>query len=83
MYIKKTPVFALHRIKLVILVKELVKKRCFKKIFVERILEDHDTLVENMVMWTRDTKNRILYEEREEKNDLFRRPEVQHLGGPI
>lgn len=70
----------MHRIKLVIFVRELLK-RCFKKIFVERILEDHDTLVENMVMWTRDTKNRILYEEREEKNDLFRRPEVQHLGG--
>lgn len=76
MYIKKILVFVLYRIKLVILVKELVKKRCFKKIFVERILEDYDTLVENMVMWIRDIKNRILYEEREEKNDLFRRLEV-------
>nr|XP_022305026.1 ras-associated and pleckstrin homology domains-containing protein 1-like isoform X2 [Crassostrea virginica] len=45
------------------------------ELLMERILEDHDTLVENMVMWTRDTKNRILFEEREEKNDLFRRPE--------
>lgn len=45
-------------------------------VIAERILEDHDSLVENMVMWTRDTKNRILFEEREEKFDLFRRPEV-------
>ena len=52
---------------------------CFALCVVERILEDHDTLVENMVMWTRDTKNRILFEEREEKNDLFRRPEVTPL----
>lgn len=66
----------------VIMVREVIKWY-FKKLFTERILEDHDTLVENMVMWTRDTKNRILYEEREEKNDLFRRPEVPHFGGPI
>ena len=52
---------------------------CFALCVVERILEDHDTLVENMVMWTRDTKNRILFEERGEKNDLFRRPEVTPL----
>ncbi|XP_061186037.1 ras-associated and pleckstrin homology domains-containing protein 1-like isoform X2 [Saccostrea echinata] len=45
------------------------------ELLMERILEDHDTLVENMVMWTRDTNNRILFEEREEKNDLFRHPE--------
>ena len=47
--------------------------------FSERILEDHDCLVENMVMWTRDTKNKILFEERQEKYDLFRYPEVSHL----
>ncbi|XP_056007058.1 ras-associated and pleckstrin homology domains-containing protein 1-like isoform X4 [Ostrea edulis] len=45
------------------------------ELLMERILEDHDTLVENMVMWTRDTNNRVLFEEREEKNDLFRHPE--------
>jgi hypothetical protein len=27
-------------------------------------------------MWTRDTKNKILFEERQEKYDLFRHPEV-------
>ncbi|XP_033761330.1 ras-associated and pleckstrin homology domains-containing protein 1-like isoform X2 [Pecten maximus] len=44
-------------------------------LFMERILEDHDSLVENMVMWTRDSKNKIMFEERQEKYDLFRRPE--------
>ena len=46
-------------------------------IFSERILEDHDSLVENMVMWTRDTKNKILFESRHLKNDLFKCPEVR------
>ncbi|XP_052094999.1 ras-associated and pleckstrin homology domains-containing protein 1-like isoform X3 [Mytilus californianus] len=44
-------------------------------LYMERILEDHDCLVENMVMWTRDSRNRILFEERQEKFDLFRQPE--------
>ena len=43
---------------------------------VERILEDHDSLVENMVMWTRDSKNKVLFEERREKYNLFFQPEV-------
>ncbi|KAL4222944.1 Ras-associated and pleckstrin y domains-containing protein 1 [Mactra antiquata] len=45
------------------------------ELYMERILEDHDSLVENMVMWTRDTKNKILFESRPQKNDLFRCPE--------
>ncbi|KAJ8314038.1 hypothetical protein KUTeg_008599 [Tegillarca granosa] len=48
---------------------------------MERILEDHDSLVENMVMWTRDSKNKILFEERQEKFDLFRCPEKYLLVG--
>lgn len=46
----------------------------------ERILEDHDSLVENMVMWTRDSKNKVLFEERSEKFDLFKHPEVSIFG---
>ena len=30
-----------------------------------------------MVMWTRDTKNKIMFETRQQKNDLFRCPEVR------
>lgn len=50
-------------------------------LYIERILEDHDSLVENMVMWTRDSKNKILFEERTEKNDLFKNPEKYLLLG--
>ncbi|KAK3587966.1 hypothetical protein CHS0354_014483 [Potamilus streckersoni] len=45
------------------------------ELFMERILEDHDSLVENMVMWTRDSKNKVVFESRTEKNDLFKCPE--------
>ncbi|KAL8578540.1 hypothetical protein ACOMHN_028812 [Nucella lapillus] len=45
------------------------------ELFMERILEDHDSLVENMVMWTRDSKNKVLFEERQEKYNLFFQPE--------
>ncbi|XP_052797078.1 uncharacterized protein LOC128229271 isoform X2 [Mya arenaria] len=45
------------------------------ELFMERILEDHDSLVENMVMWTRDTKNKVLFEPRPQKYDLFKSPE--------
>lgn len=45
------------------------------ELYMERILEDHDSLVENMVMWTRDTKNKITFETRQQKNDLFKCPE--------
>ncbi|XP_050418262.1 ras-associated and pleckstrin homology domains-containing protein 1 isoform X3 [Patella vulgata] len=50
-------------------------------LFMERILEDHDSLVENMVMWTRDSKNKILFEERQQKYDLFKQPEKYLLHG--
>ncbi|CAG2184969.1 RAPH1 [Mytilus edulis] len=49
-------------------------------LYMERILEDHDCLVENMVMWTRDSRNRILLEERQEKFDLFRQTREIFIG---
>ncbi|CAL1537600.1 unnamed protein product, partial [Lymnaea stagnalis] len=45
------------------------------ELLMERILEDHDSLVENMVMWTRDSKNKVMFQERMDKYDLFRNPE--------
>ncbi|XP_012944095.1 ras-associated and pleckstrin homology domains-containing protein 1, partial [Aplysia californica] len=45
------------------------------ELLMERILEDHDSLVESMVMWTRDSKNKVMFEERMDKYDLFRNPE--------
>ncbi|XP_036362670.1 ras-associated and pleckstrin homology domains-containing protein 1 isoform X4 [Octopus sinensis] len=50
-------------------------------LYIERVLEDHDSLVENMVMWTKDSKNRILFEDRTEKNELFKNPEKYLLLG--
>ncbi|XP_055895083.1 uncharacterized protein LOC106060612 isoform X4 [Biomphalaria glabrata] len=50
------------------------------ELLMERILEDHDSLVENMVMWTRDSKNKVVFEERMDKYDLFRNPEKYLLG---
>lgn len=45
------------------------------ELLMERILEDHDSLVESMVMWTKDSKNKIMFEDRLDKYDLFRNPE--------
>ncbi|GFO38016.1 ras-associated and pleckstrin homology domains-containing protein 1 [Plakobranchus ocellatus] len=53
------------------------------ELLMERILEDHDSLVESMVMWTRDSKNKIMFEDRMDKYDLFRNPEkyLMNLSG--
>ena len=37
-------------------------------------------LVENLLLWTRDSKNRILFLERPDKYDLFLKPE-NYLAG--
>ncbi|KAG8230194.1 hypothetical protein J437_LFUL009874 [Ladona fulva] len=43
---------------------------------MERVYEDHEPLVENLMMWTRDSKNQIQFVEREDKYcRLFSRPE--------
>jgi hypothetical protein len=41
----------------------------------ERIYEDHELLVDNLMVWTRDSKNKIFFSERPEKNKLFVEPE--------
>ncbi len=42
----------------------------------ERMLEDHDNVVENLLMWTRDSNNKLLFVERPGKYDVFKHPEV-------
>ena len=37
--------------------------------------EDHELLVENLMMWTRDSKNKLLFLERPDKTELFQSPE--------
>ncbi|CAK1554986.1 unnamed protein product [Leptosia nina] len=42
---------------------------------MERVYEDHEMLVDNLMLWTRESKNKILFAERPEKNSLFQTPE--------
>lgn len=47
---------------------------CF--FFPERTFEDHENLVEPLLAWTRDSQNKILFQERPEKNEVFKNPQV-------
>lgn len=42
----------------------------------ERIFEDHENLVENLLNWTRDSHNKLMFVERIEKYALFKNPQV-------
>lgn len=46
------------------------------EIQMERLYEDHELLVDKLMMWDRDSKNRILFVERSERAMLFLRPEL-------
>lgn len=43
----------------------------------ERTFEDHENLVEPLLAWTRDSENQILFQERREKNEVFKNPQVR------
>ncbi|XP_059408382.1 ras-associated and pleckstrin homology domains-containing protein 1-like isoform X3 [Carassius carassius] len=47
---------------------------------MERIFEDHENLVENLLNWTRDSQNKLLFIERIEKDALFKNPQNYLLG---
>ncbi|XP_055727877.1 ras-associated and pleckstrin homology domains-containing protein 1a isoform X1 [Salvelinus fontinalis] len=47
---------------------------------MERIFEDHENLVENLLNWTRDSQNRLMFIERLEKYALFKNPQNYLLG---
>ncbi|XP_072930424.1 uncharacterized protein pico isoform X4 [Epargyreus clarus] len=42
---------------------------------MERVYEDHEKLIDNIMLWTRDSKNKILFAERADKTSLFETPE--------
>ena len=50
------------------------------ELYMERVYEDHENLVENCLMWKVDSKNTLWFIERPEKCDLFVRPEFYLLG---
>ncbi|XP_061659847.1 ras-associated and pleckstrin homology domains-containing protein 1b isoform X2 [Syngnathoides biaculeatus] len=47
---------------------------------MERIFEDHENLVENLLNWTRDSHNKLMFSERIEKYALFKNPQNYLLG---
>uniref|UniRef100_A0A3Q1G1Q2 Ras association (RalGDS/AF-6) and pleckstrin homology domains 1b n=1 Tax=Acanthochromis polyacanthus TaxID=80966 RepID=A0A3Q1G1Q2_9TELE len=49
-------------------------------LFSERIFEDHENLVENLLNWTRDSHNKLMFIERIEKYALFKNPQNYLLG---
>lgn len=44
-------------------------------LYMERVYEDHEALVDNLMLWTRDSKNKLLFVERKDKTQLFTQPE--------
>merc|ERR1719320_1387832 len=49
-------------------------------LYMERVYEDNELLVENCLLWKVDSKNTLWFIERPEKFDLFIRPEIYLLG---
>lgn len=52
------------------------KQQIFSSSLPERIFEDHENLVENLLNWTRDSHNKLMFIERIEKYALFKNPQV-------
>ncbi|XP_044033390.1 amyloid beta A4 precursor protein-binding family B member 1-interacting protein [Siniperca chuatsi] len=46
---------------------------------LERTFEDHENLVEPLSAWMRDSENKILFQERGEKNEVFKNPQNFYL----
>lgn len=43
---------------------------------LERVYEEHELLVDNLMLWTRDSKNRLLFVERPERTLIFENPSL-------
>uniref|UniRef100_A0A4W6DW93 Amyloid beta A4 precursor protein-binding family B member 1-interacting protein n=1 Tax=Lates calcarifer TaxID=8187 RepID=A0A4W6DW93_LATCA len=46
---------------------------------LERAFEDHENLVEPLSAWTRDSENKVLFQERKEKYEVFKNPQNFYL----
>ncbi|TNN57157.1 Amyloid beta A4 precursor protein-binding family B member 1-interacting protein [Liparis tanakae] len=52
----------------------------FHFLSTERAFEDHEKLVEPLLAWTRDSENKVLFQERGEKYEVFKNPQgVMHI----
>lgn len=47
---------------------------------LERVYEEHELLVDNLMLWTRDSKNRLLFVERPERTLIFENPSLFNGG---
>lgn len=45
------------------------------ELYIERLYEDHELLVENLLTWSSDSKNRVLFVKRPDRVALFMAPE--------
>lgn len=45
------------------------------ELYIERLYEDHELLVENLLTWSSDSKNRVLFLKRTDRVNLFMTPE--------
>lgn len=50
-------------------------------LYMERVYEDHEMLVDQLMLWTRDSRNTLLFVERPDKYRLFTEPEEYLLVG--
>ncbi|XP_028288602.1 amyloid beta A4 precursor protein-binding family B member 1-interacting protein [Parambassis ranga] len=46
---------------------------------LERAFEDHENLVDLLSTWMRDSENKVLFQERKEKNEVFKNPQNFYL----
>lgn len=51
----------------------------YPELQIERIFEDHENVVEILSDWTRDTENKVLFLEKEEKYAVFKNPQNFYL----
>ncbi|KAM8978638.1 amyloid beta A4 precursor protein-binding family B member 1-interacting protein [Sarcophilus harrisii] len=51
----------------------------YPELQIERIFEDHENVVEILSNWTRDTENKLLFLEKEEKYAVFKNPQNFYL----
>lgn len=45
------------------------------ELYIERLYEDHELLVENLLLWSSDSKNRVMFLKRPDRVSLFMAPE--------